>query len=125
MKNAATLMLGGMFWAAVVALGGLGTAFPMPAQAQASGNNAVYDSTGACSPCAKSPAFIDATVFISKPSSNDICSVLNWVLTPSNGIVFSYGAVIDARGLPAAGTSAMPMGITRFCGYEAPRFGFH
>jgi hypothetical protein len=41
-----------------------------------------------------------ATVFISKPPSSDLCSVLNYMLTPSHGIVPSYGAVIDARGLP-------------------------
>jgi hypothetical protein len=46
MKNATRLMLGGMFWAAVVALIGLGAAFSTPAQAQATGKNAVYDSGG-------------------------------------------------------------------------------
>jgi len=83
------------------------------------GKNAVYDSTGACCPCAKSPAFIDATVFISKPSSDDICSVLNWVLTPSNGIVFSHGAVIDARGLPFT-TPPTSMTCTTFVRSKLP-----
>jgi hypothetical protein len=69
-----------------------------PAGAQ-TGKNAVYDSTGACSPCAKSLAFIDATVFASSLRPN-LCAVLNYMLTPSNGIIQSYGAVIDARGLP-------------------------
>ena len=103
MKNATSLMLGGMFWGAVVGLIGLGSVFPTRARAQATGKNAVYDSTGACSPCAKSPAFIDASVFGN--TRTDICTVLKFILTPLNGVLPSTGGVIDARGLPATGTS--------------------
>jgi hypothetical protein len=107
MKNATRLMLGGMFWAAVVALIGLGAAFSTPAQAQATGKNAVYDSGGNCSPCQKSSAFIDASVFVTSPPppNRNFCGVLNFMLTLLNGIIPSFGAVIDARGLNSGNTS--------------------
>jgi hypothetical protein len=69
------------------------------------GKNAIFDSGGNCSPCASSRAFIDATVFTGKPPSNDLCSVLNWVLVNIVQLTYPQGAVIDARGLPAKGTS--------------------
>ena len=102
MKDATRFTFSAMFLAAVFTLGVWVSVSPTHMEAQ-TGNNAVYNSTGNCSvssPCASSPAFIDATVFITKPPSNDLCSVLNYMLTPSHGIVPSYGAVIDARGLP-------------------------
>lgn len=71
------------------------------------GNNAVYNSTGNCSPsspCASSPAFIDTTVFASS-TYPDICTLLHHVLVSIVQTTYPYGAVIDARGLPAAGTS--------------------
>ena len=49
------------------------------------GQNAVYNSSGTCSPiCATSAAFIDATVFVSSPPplNRDFCGVLNYVLVP-------------------------------------------
>jgi hypothetical protein len=75
------------------------------AEAQ-TGNNAVYNSSGNCSvssPCASSPAFIDASVFVSKAAN--LCGVLNYTLDPSHGIIPSFGAVIDARGLNSGNTS--------------------
>jgi len=63
------------------------------------GDNAVYNSSGNCSgssPCASSPAFIDASVFAQ--SGSNICKLLNGILS---GTGFpTTGAVIDARGLP-------------------------
>ena len=90
------------------------------AEAQ-TGNNAVYNSSGNCSvssPCASSPAFIDASVFASS-SRATICAVLNYMLTPSNGIIPSYGAVIDARGLPFT-TPPTSMTCTTFVRSKLP-----
>jgi hypothetical protein len=99
MKGTSRLVWGRMFLAAVFALVGC-VSFCKKAEAQ-TGNNAVYNSSGNCSPsspCASSPAFIDASVFAQ--AGSNICKVLNFMLTPANGIIASYGAVIDARGLP-------------------------
>jgi hypothetical protein len=73
--------------------------FPSRAEAQ-KGNNAVYMNASNC--CAATPAFIDAGVFAGNFASPNLCSVLNFVLTPINGIIPSTGAVIDARGLPGS-----------------------
>jgi hypothetical protein len=102
MKDTTTLVLLGMVLEVVVALVGWVALFPTRAEAQ-TGNNAVYDSLGNCAPCKKSPAFIDASVF--GGSSTDICSVLNNVLVNIVQSTYPQGAVIDARGLPAVGTS--------------------
>lgn len=91
-----------MSYAVALALAAWLSVFPTRAEAQ-TGDNGVYNYLGTT--VVNSPAFIDAKVFTTKPPSNDLCSVLNYMLTPSHGIVLSYGAVIDARGLPAAGTS--------------------
>jgi hypothetical protein len=72
---------------------------PRGAIAQSAGQNGVYDSSGACSPCAASSAFIDASMFASKVSSPNFCSVLGYILNPANHVLTSAGAVIDARGL--------------------------
>jgi hypothetical protein len=63
------------------------------AEAQA-GDNAVYNYLGTTP--VNSPAFIDASVFVSKAAT--LCGVLNYMLDPSHGIIPSFGAVIDARG---------------------------
>jgi hypothetical protein len=73
---------------------------PTCADAQSQGNNAVYHyvsitNKGQC--CKGSSAFIDASVFVSNATT--FCGVLNYMLTPINGVVPSTGAVIDARGL--------------------------
>jgi len=68
------------------------------AEAQ-TGKNAVYDSNNLCSPCQASPAFIDASVFIGKFQSPDFCSVVNYALVNVVQSTYSYGAVVDARGL--------------------------
>jgi hypothetical protein len=73
---------------------------PVRAEAQGQGNNAVYKNPTTC--CQGSPAFIDASVFAAK---GDFCAVLNYVLTPANGIVPSTGVVIDARGLSSSNTT--------------------
>jgi hypothetical protein len=69
------------------------------------GPNAVFNSSGACSSssCTPSTAFIDASVFVSQATT--FCGILNYMLTPSNGIIPSSGAVIDARGLNSTNTS--------------------
>jgi len=84
--------------------------FPTRTNAQSQGNNAVYNSNASCSSttyCGFSGAFIDASTFFNSPPAKNFCSVLNWVLNPSNGIIPPTGAVIDARGLPGTGTSMM------------------
>lgn len=68
------------------------------------GQDAVYPSNGGgCSSgsnCAGSSAFIDASQFLGNAQSPNFCSVLNYVLTPSHGVIPPTGAVIDARALP-------------------------
>jgi hypothetical protein len=73
--------------------------FAMPAAAQTAGQNGVYNSSGACSPCGSSSAFIDASMFANQFSSPNFCSVLAYILNPSSHVLTSAGAVIDARGL--------------------------
>jgi hypothetical protein len=72
-------------------------AFAIPVHAQTVGNNAVYDSSGHCSPCAGSPAIIDLSVL----PGNDICDTLYGLFTARSGFppYPSVGAVIDARGV--------------------------
>lgn len=50
---------------------------PTRAEGQA-GNNAVYANASTC--CAPSSGFIDASMFASKVTSPNFCSVLNYVL---------------------------------------------
>lgn len=74
---------------------------PLLSVGQVQGNNAVYNSSGTCSPtCAASPAFIDASVFVGQPGKgSDLCDVIYKIL---NGTDYNYpsaGAVIDARGI--------------------------
>jgi len=91
LRSLAVLLIG---WGAVASTNAAGQ----------SGDNAVYNSSGNCnaqSPCAASPAFIDAGVFGN--ATNNICTVLRGVLV-SNSYP-AYGAVTDARGLPATGTN--------------------
>jgi hypothetical protein len=89
-----------VFLVVILALGGCVT-LCTSAQAQ-TGENAVYNSSGTCSvssPCASSPAFIDATVFASSTYA-DICTLLHHVLVSIVQTTYPYGAIIDARGLP-------------------------
>ena len=91
-----------VFLGVAVGLISLSLFCPARAVGQTAGNNAVYTSSGNCSPsfpCASSPAFIDASVFAQ--TGSNICTVLNSILTGGTGIPYpSTGAVIDARGLP-------------------------
>src|ERR1700752_4965174 len=74
----------------------------LPTRAQGQqGNNAVYKNATTC--CQKSVAFIDASVFVN--SSTNICAVLNGILGGTSATFPTAGTVIDARGLPAVGTS--------------------
>lgn len=100
MKNVSRLESAGAFVGAVITLV---VCFSIPStQAEAqTGANAVYNSSGTCSPCTPSTAFIDASVF--GGIHTDFCTVLNGILG-SLGYP-TGGAVIDARGLPATGTS--------------------
>jgi hypothetical protein len=70
---------------AVVLIGSFGV-FAPSAASQSAGNNGVYSSSGSCSPCGSSSAFVDASVF--GGSSLNFCSVLNNILLhvlPSTG----------------------------------------
>jgi len=64
--------------------------FPIPTTAQ-QGQDAVYNSQGSCSPCAASPAFFDASQFAGNVQNPNFCSVLNYILTPSHGVIPSGG----------------------------------
>src|ERR1700685_1958324 len=87
------------------------SAFPTAAAQGSSvqGQDAVYNSSGQVT---NSPAFIDASQFANSPPTKNFCTVLNWVLNPSNGILPSTGAVIDARGLPGATGTSMTCTIS-------------
>jgi hypothetical protein len=96
-------------------------AFSTRADAQSQGNNAVYNSSGSCSPsCGFSGAFIDASTFFNSPPTKNFCSVLNWVLNPLNGIIPSAGAVIDARGLPGTTGTSMKCTASPWAGITTP-----
>jgi len=74
------------------------------------GNNAVFNSSGSCSPqCVGSSAFIDAYILF----NHDICTTLYNILngTSGNGS-FTPGAVIDARGISGTGALTCPANTT-------------
>jgi hypothetical protein len=119
MKNAKSLASCCTLGAILTVLVAWSSIFLMPASAQSAGQNGVYNSSGSCSPCGSSPAFVDASVFYNKPSSKDFCSVLNWVLNPSNGVLSSTSAVIDARGLNSTNTS-MTCSASPWAGITSP-----
>jgi hypothetical protein len=85
---AATIFIG---WLLVSATGAVGQ----------TGENAVYDSLGHCSPCKNSPAFFDASVFAG--TGTNFCGAINSALTSSTFTAF--GGVIDARGLNSLNTN--------------------
>src|SRR5579863_2853084 len=87
-----------IFLGVIIVLVGSALVHPGGAVGQTAGNNAVYNSSGNCSSCGFSSAFVDATPLGS--ASTNICSVLNAISTLSNHYLTSNGAVIDARGLP-------------------------
>ena len=99
-----------VFLGVAVGLISLSLFCPARAVGQTAGNNAVYTSSGNCSPsfpCASSPAFIDASVFVTSPPpiSQTFCGVLNYVLVHIVQPTYPFGAVIDARGLNSNNTS--------------------
>ena len=102
MRSTGRLISCHTFLAVVFALAGWVSLRTTRAEAQ-TGDNAVYNYLGTT--VVHSPAFIDAKVFTTKPPNNDLCSVLNYVLVKIVQLTYPQGAVIDARGLPAAGTS--------------------
>jgi hypothetical protein len=63
MKNLKRSVLARMFLGVVVILVGSALLDPSGAVGQSAGNNAVYNSSGNCSSCGFSSAFIDASVF--------------------------------------------------------------
>jgi hypothetical protein len=67
-----------MAFTTVVVLAGWFSTFPSSAAAQSQGNNAVFNSSGNCSNCLGSGAFIDASVFAHSPPTKNFCAVLNW-----------------------------------------------
>ena len=74
---------------------------PGKAVGQSLGNNAVYSSSGTCSPkCAASPAFIDASVSQQLNQTN-LCDTLFNIFAgnPPNPAYPAPGAVVDARGI--------------------------
>jgi hypothetical protein len=84
------------------------------------GNNAVYYYVSSTNPgqcCKASPAFFDASMFIS--NATNFCGVLNYMLNPSHGIIPSIGAVIDARGLNSGNTSMTCM-ASPWAGISSP-----
>jgi hypothetical protein len=114
---------GWLTFASLAVLTSLPLAFPTRSNAQSQGNNAVYNSQATCSSssnCGSSGAFIDASVFFSSPPSKNFCAVLNWVLNPSNGIIPSAGAVIDARDLPGTTGTSMQCTASPWAGITSP-----
>jgi hypothetical protein len=108
---------GKLFWIAVVICGF--SFYSTQATAQTLGNNAVYNSSGTCSPkCASSPAFIDASIFGS--SASNICQVLNGILSSSLTTYPAGGAVIDARGLPGNTGTSMTCSTSPWAGITNP-----
>jgi len=63
MKSTTRLASGWIVYTIVVVLGSWFSASPISAAAQSQGNNAVFNSSGNCSSCLGSGAFIDASVF--------------------------------------------------------------
>ena len=90
------------------------------ANAQSQGNNAVYNSSGTCTPssCGFSASFVDAAPFGN--TGTDICAVLQFILTPLHGILPSKGGVIDARGLPGATGTRMTCSASPWAGITSP-----
>jgi hypothetical protein len=93
---------------------------PNKAVGQSIGNNAVYNSSGTCSPnCAASAAFIDASIS-QKLNQTDLCATVYNIFkgTKGNPVYPAAGAVVDARGISgaaltcAAGTTPWNNGIT-------------
>jgi len=81
------------------------------------GQNGIYNSASNC--CTASPAFIDASMFVNSPPTKNFCTVLNWVLNPSNLILSSVGGVIDARGLSSSNTN-MTCSVSPWNGISNP-----
>jgi hypothetical protein len=107
MKGTTGPASGWMVSAIVAVLASWLLALPLQVDAQntcsgSQGQNGVYNAT--CNNgnpgIVGSSAFIDASMFAGNPPQRNICAVLNWVLNPSNGILPTTGAVIDARGVP-------------------------
>jgi hypothetical protein len=111
MKSAMRTAAVGMRLGATIILAVSALVLPTRGAAQTDGYNAVYNSSGSC--CAASPAFIDASMYVSKTYPN-ICAVLNHLLSK----VVTPGAVIDARGISGAAALTCTAGCPRF----APRF---
>src|SRR5208282_6381405 len=89
-----------MFSGAVAVLIAWFSVYPTPAAAQGTqGQNAVYNFSANCSPCAGSSAFIDASMYASAGST--ICSTIYTILS---SVTYS-AAVIDARGLNSGNTN--------------------
>lgn len=79
------------------------------------GQNAVYSSSGTKTPL---PDFIDASQFGS--STTNICTVLNFILNTTNGILTASGGVIDARGLPGTTSTSMTCTASPWTGITSP-----
>ena len=101
MKNTARLAWSQIFLIVVFALVGWVSLCTTHAEAQTTGDNAVYDSNANC--CQKSPAFIDASVLLGNGSNQgvDLCDIIYGILTGriKTTSYTTAGAVIDARGL--------------------------
>jgi hypothetical protein len=103
MTTATKLAFAWIFSGIVIALIGSLLVFPTSSEAQAPGNNAVFNSSASCvggSPCAASTAFIDVSVLLAQ--GGDICDTIFGLFTGRTGYppYPASGAVIDARGMP-------------------------
>jgi|SRR5580698_3299027 hypothetical protein len=86
------------------------------ASAQTAGNNAVYNSSGSCTSCAASSAFIDASMFLGSSGTNkgvDLCDIIYKILNGTITTGYTAGAVIDARGLGNSALSGSPLTCTK------------
>jgi hypothetical protein len=102
--NTARLLCVMRFSAATVSLICQLFLLPTVADAQSQGQNGVYNSVTAV---VGSSAFTDASMFATTPPppNRNLCGVLNYILDPTHQLLPASGGVIDARGLPATGTS--------------------
>jgi hypothetical protein len=122
MRKLTELALGSMSLAVFVALCWL-LGLPISAGGQTGklGQNAVCTTT----PCSQASqtvgtwAFVDAYVVSTKLSSPNFCSVLNDILTTSNGFLTSTGGVVDARGLNSANVN-MTCSASPWSGINVP-----
>ena len=116
MKGATKFPSRWMFLGTLAIIAAWFPAFPIPANAQNNqGQNMVYNSSGNK---VGSSAFVDASTFGGR--NTNICAVLNFILTPLNGVLPSTGGIIDARGLPGSTGTSMTCAASPWAGIATP-----